>query len=97
MIMRVNSPSKGRRDSLDYAPYANIDHGGCIGGYPLGRWVAEQRRAYGAGVMEAKRVVKLEKLGTVWSEQEAAWTDGVAVARACAAAPRPLPPLTDAV
>ncbi|MFE7112419.1 helicase associated domain-containing protein [Streptomyces sp. NPDC057575] len=36
---------------------------GCIGGYPLGRWVAEQRRAYGAGVLEAKRVVKLEKLG----------------------------------
>ncbi|MFF3784119.1 helicase associated domain-containing protein [Streptomyces sp. NPDC001933] len=72
--MRVNSPSKGRRDSLDYAPYANIDHGGCIGGYPLGRWVAEQHRAYGAGVLEAKRVVKLEKLGTVWSEQEAAWS-----------------------
>ncbi|MFF3396266.1 helicase associated domain-containing protein [Streptomyces sp. NPDC002669] len=68
MITRVNSPSKGGRDSPDYAPYANIDHGGRIGEYPLGQWVAEQRRAYGAGVLEAKRAVELKRLGMVCSE-----------------------------
>ncbi|MFH8519990.1 helicase associated domain-containing protein [Streptomyces gelaticus] len=54
---------------------------GAVGGYPLGQWVAEQRRAYAAGTLEAGRVAELERLGMVWSEQEAAWADGVAVAR----------------
>ncbi|MFD7499259.1 helicase associated domain-containing protein [Streptomyces sp. NPDC059832] len=52
-----------------------------VGGYPLGQWIAEQRRAYAAGVPEAGRVAELEKLGMVWSEQEAAWADGIAVAK----------------
>ncbi|MCX4399265.1 hypothetical protein OOK39_43255 [Streptomyces sp. NBC_00264] len=33
-----------------------------------------------AGVLEAERVTELEQLGMVWSEQEAAWADGIAVA-----------------
>ncbi|WP_405852896.1 helicase associated domain-containing protein [Streptomyces sp. NBC_01369] len=41
-------------------------------GYPLGQWIADQRRAYTAGTLEAGRVAELEKLGMVWSEQEAA-------------------------
>ncbi|MFG2221262.1 helicase associated domain-containing protein [Streptomyces sp. NPDC048685] len=69
-------------------PYTVVtpeDWGG-VGGYPLGQWIAEQRRAYAAGTLEAGRVAELEQLGMVWSEQEAAWADGVAVAREYAAA-----------
>ncbi|MFD0297573.1 hypothetical protein [Streptomyces sp. NPDC127118] len=33
-----------------------------------------------AGVLKAERVTELEKLGMVWSEQEAARADGIAVA-----------------
>ncbi|MER5619398.1 helicase associated domain-containing protein, partial [Streptomyces sp. NPDC002215] len=59
---------------------------GGVGGYPLGQWIADQRRSYTAGTLEAGRVAELEKLGMVWSEQEAAWADGVAVAKQYAAA-----------
>ncbi|MER5618867.1 helicase associated domain-containing protein [Streptomyces sp. NPDC002215] len=58
---------------------------GEVGGYPLGQWIADQRRSYAAGTLEAGRVAELEKLGMVWSEQEAAWADGVAVAKQYAA------------
>ncbi|WP_326763460.1 helicase associated domain-containing protein [Streptomyces sp. NBC_01591] len=58
---------------------------GGVGGHPLGQRIAEQRRAYAAGTLTAGRGAELEKLGMVWSEQEAAWADGVAVARAYAA------------
>ncbi|MFI5774822.1 helicase associated domain-containing protein [Streptomyces sp. NPDC051658] len=59
---------------------------GGVDWYPLGQWIADQRRAYGAGTLEAGRVAELEKLGMVWSEQDAAWADGVAVAKQYAAA-----------
>ncbi|MFD0344557.1 helicase associated domain-containing protein [Streptomyces sp. NPDC127117] len=58
---------------------------GGVGGYPLGQWIADQRRAYTAGTLEAGRVGELEKLGMVWSEQDAAWADGIAVAKEYAA------------
>ncbi|WP_313956519.1 helicase associated domain-containing protein [Streptomyces sp. SAJ15] len=35
--------------------------------YPLGQWVAEQRRAYAAGQMSELRAKRLEKLGMAWS------------------------------
>ncbi|MFC9756218.1 helicase associated domain-containing protein [Streptomyces sp. NPDC056921] len=57
-----------------------------VGRYPLGQWIAGQRRTYTAGTLEAGRVTELEKLGMVWSEQEAAWADGIAVAKQYAAA-----------
>ncbi|MFJ8856615.1 helicase associated domain-containing protein, partial [Streptomyces sp. NPDC102437] len=60
-----------------------------------GQWINEQRRAYGSGTLDAGRVAELEKLGMVWSEQEAAWADGVAVAKQYAAAHGHfLPPVT---
>ncbi|MFE6497583.1 helicase associated domain-containing protein [Streptomyces sp. NPDC057747] len=68
-------------------PYTVVtpeDWGG-VGGYPLGQWIADQRRTYVAGTLEAGRVAELEKLGMVWSEQDAAWADGIAVAKQCAA------------
>ncbi|MEU2427127.1 helicase associated domain-containing protein [Streptomyces sp. NPDC007851] len=36
-----------------------------IGGHPLGGWVADQRRHYAAGTLEASRVAELEALGMV--------------------------------
>ncbi|MCX4852094.1 helicase associated domain-containing protein [Streptomyces sp. NBC_00893] len=80
-------------------PYTVItpeDWGG-VGGYPLGQWIAEQRRAYAAGTLEAGRVAELEKLGMVWSEQDAAWADGIAVAKEYAAVHGHFLPPTTAV
>ncbi|MFD7529895.1 helicase associated domain-containing protein [Streptomyces sp. NPDC059849] len=64
-------------------PYTVVtpeDWGG-VGGYPLGQWIAEQRRAYMAGTLGDGRVAELEKLGMVWSEQDVAWADGISVAK----------------
>lgn len=52
-----------------------------IGGHPLGVWMADQRRYYAAGALEASRVAELEALGMVWSVQASAWETGLAVAR----------------
>lgn len=48
-------------------------------------WIADQRRYYAAGTLEAARVVELEALGMVWSVQASAWDTGLDVARAYAA------------
>ncbi|MFF4277161.1 Helicase associated domain protein [Streptomyces sp. NPDC001536] len=54
-------------------------------GHPLGVWVADQRRYYAAGTLDAKRVTTLENLGMVWSVHASAWEAGLAVARDYAA------------
>ncbi|MFB6878540.1 helicase associated domain-containing protein [Streptomyces sp. NPDC056323] len=80
-------------------PYTVVtpeDWGG-VGGYPLGQWIADQRRTYVAGTLEAGRVVKLEKLGMVWSEQDAAWADGIAIVKEYAASHGHFLPPTTAV
>ncbi|MGW2708502.1 Helicase associated domain protein [Streptomyces sp. NPDC001356] len=59
---------------------------GAAAGFPLGRWVADQRRYYNAGTLEASRVKQLEALGMVWSHYDVAWEEGLTVARAWAAA-----------
>jgi hypothetical protein len=43
--------------------------------------VADQRRYYREGTLEASRVTELEKLGMVWSVHASAWEAGLAVAR----------------
>ncbi|MER5503558.1 Helicase associated domain protein [Streptomyces sp. NPDC002561] len=70
---------------------------GSVGGYPLGRWLASQRTAYADGSLEAGRVVELEALGMVWSERDAAWEDGLMVARLYAETHGHLLPPTNAV
>ncbi|MFB6508255.1 Helicase associated domain protein [Streptomyces sp. NPDC002466] len=75
--------------------YETPSEWGGVGGYPLGRWLASQRTAYADGSLEAGRVVELEGLGMVWSERDAAWEDGLAVARLYAEAHGHfLPPVT---
>jgi hypothetical protein len=61
------------------------DWGAGIGGHPLGVWVADQRRYYREGTLEASRVTELEQLGMVWSVHASAWEAGLAVARDYAA------------
>jgi len=56
-----------------------------VGGFPLGVWLADQRRYYNAGQLEAARVEQLEALGMVWSHHDVAFEEGLAVARAWAA------------
>ncbi|MCX5009157.1 Helicase associated domain protein [Streptomyces sp. NBC_00638] len=68
-------------------PYVFVtpEEWGAVGGYPLGRWLADVRRSYAAGTLEGKRVTELEALGMVWSAWDTAWADGLAVARDYAA------------
>ncbi|MEU0032060.1 Helicase associated domain protein [Streptomyces sp. NPDC006335] len=61
--------------------YETPEDWGALGKHPLGVWLADQRRYYAAGTLEAKRVTELENLGMVWSVHASAWEAGLAVAR----------------
>ncbi|WP_430381373.1 Helicase associated domain protein [Streptomyces arenae] len=77
--------------------YVTPEDWGAAGSHPLGVWVADQRRYYAAGTLEAARVEQLETLGMVWSVQASAWEAGLAVARAYADTHGHLLPPTTAV
>ncbi|MFB7248379.1 Helicase associated domain protein [Streptomyces populi] len=61
------------------------DWSASLGSHPLGAWIADQRRYYAAGALEASRVMELERLGMVWSVHASAWDAGLDVARSYAA------------
>ncbi|MEV5336601.1 DEAD/DEAH box helicase [Streptomyces werraensis] len=56
-----------------------------LAGFPLGQWIADNRRFYARGEMDADRIVLLEKLGMIWSHYDVAWEEGLAAARGWAA------------
>ncbi|MEU6332812.1 Helicase associated domain protein [Streptomyces sp. NPDC047049] len=56
-----------------------------LAGFPLGQWIADARRFYARGDMDADRIEQLEKLGMVWSRFDVAWEEGLAAARGWAA------------
>ncbi|MET9803383.1 Helicase associated domain protein [Streptomyces sp. NPDC006368] len=56
-----------------------------LAGFPLGQWIADTRRFYARGDMDADRVAQLENLGMVWSHFDVAWEEGLAAARGWAA------------
>ncbi|KPI22236.1 helicase-associated protein [Actinobacteria bacterium OV320] len=62
--------------------HARVPYGYKEGATPLGQWVAEQRRAYGAGQMSGQRAQRLEKLGMVWDAADAAFEENLAACRA---------------
>ncbi|MEU3297915.1 Helicase associated domain protein [Streptomyces longwoodensis] len=62
--------------------HARVPYGRKEGAYPLGQWVAEQRRAYGAGQMSGLRAARLEKLGMVWSLADERFQENLEAARA---------------
>jgi hypothetical protein len=49
--------------------------------FPLGQWIADNRRFYARGDMDPDRVQQLEKLGMIWSHYGVAWEEGLAAAR----------------
>ncbi|MEV8063246.1 Helicase associated domain protein [Streptomyces antimycoticus] len=62
--------------------HARVPYGHKEGAYPLGSWVAEQRRAYGAGQMTGLRARRLEKLGMVWSVADERFQENLEAAKA---------------
>lgn len=52
-----------------------------LAGFPLGQWIADNRRFYARGDMDEDRIAQLEKLGMVWSHFDVAWEEGLAAAR----------------
>jgi hypothetical protein len=62
--------------------HARVPYGHKEGAYPLGQWVAEQRRAYGAGQMTGQRAQRLEKLGMVWSLADERFQENLEAAKA---------------
>ncbi|MGW0538674.1 Helicase associated domain protein [Streptomyces sp. NPDC003032] len=56
-----------------------------LAAFPLGQWIADARRFYARGDMDADRIAQLEKLGMVWSHYDVAWEEGLAAARGWAA------------
>ncbi|MDX3636979.1 Helicase associated domain protein [Streptomyces europaeiscabiei] len=61
---------------------ARVPYGHREGAFPLGTWVAEQRRAYGAGQMTGLRARRLEKLGMVWSVADERFQENLEAAKA---------------
>ncbi|MFJ4329068.1 Helicase associated domain protein [Streptomyces tricolor] len=56
-----------------------------LANFPLGQWIADNRRFYARGDMDEDRIEQLEKLGMVWSHFNVAWEEGLAAARGWAA------------
>ncbi|WP_432101323.1 Helicase associated domain protein [Streptomyces sp. WAC 04229] len=56
-----------------------------LANFPLGQWIADNRRTYARGDMDADRARQLEKLGMVWSHFDVAWEEGLAASRGWAA------------
>lgn len=54
-------------------------------GYPLGGWLANQRRLHRAGDLAPERAERLEALGVTWSPQNTVWDQGLAAATGWAA------------
>ncbi|MET9724491.1 DEAD/DEAH box helicase [Streptomyces zaomyceticus] len=61
---------------------ARVPYGHREGATPLGQWVAEQRRAYGAGEMSGLRARRLEELGMVWSVADERFQENLEAAKA---------------
>ncbi|WP_240659621.1 DEAD/DEAH box helicase [Streptomyces sp. WAC 01529] len=62
--------------------HLNVPYHAKDGAFPLGQWIAEQRKAYGSGRLAAVRIDALERLGMVWSHPDHAFNTGLQVARA---------------
>ncbi|GAA2417510.1 Helicase associated domain protein [Streptomyces mauvecolor] len=65
--------------------------------YPVGRWVAQQRRTYRAGDLHPHRIKQLEAEGMVWEPGDEAWETKLAALRAYRHAHGHLAPRQDAV
>ncbi|KOV97506.1 helicase [Streptomyces sp. NRRL B-1140] len=62
--------------------HTRVPYGHKEDAYPLGQWVAEQRRAHTAGQMSSQRARRLEKLGMVWSLADERFQENLEAAKA---------------
>ncbi|MFG1808293.1 Helicase associated domain protein [Streptomyces sp. NPDC049040] len=53
--------------------------------FPLGTWVADQRKSFNAGQMKPARAIELENLGMIWSHWDVAFQEGLSAAQGWAA------------
>ncbi|MFF7680967.1 Helicase associated domain protein [Actinacidiphila glaucinigra] len=53
--------------------------------FPLGTWIADQRRFFHAGQMKPMRAAELDDLGMVWSHWDVAFQEGLSAAKEWAA------------
>ncbi|MFD7121478.1 Helicase associated domain protein [Streptomyces sp. NPDC059922] len=56
-----------------------------LANFPLGQWIADNRRFYARGDIDEDRIEQLEKLGMVWSHFDVPWEEGLSAARGWAA------------
>ncbi|MEV5358593.1 Helicase associated domain protein [Streptomyces sp. NPDC052693] len=56
-----------------------------LANFPLGQWIADNRRFCARGTLDEERVEQLDRLGMVWSHYDVAWEEGLAAARGWAA------------
>ncbi|MFF7705409.1 DEAD/DEAH box helicase [Streptomyces lydicus] len=56
-----------------------------LANFPLGQWIADNRRFYARGDIDEDRAAQLEKLGMIWSHYDIAWEEGLSAARGWAA------------
>ncbi|MGE9697783.1 Helicase associated domain protein, partial [Streptomyces sp. CH6] len=75
-----------RVSGLCAVPYDAEVTAGASRRYPVGRWVAAQRRARREGILGAHRVELLDGEGMVWEPQEEAWERTLAALRSYRAA-----------
>ncbi|MFE7328183.1 Helicase associated domain protein [Streptomyces sp. NPDC057565] len=52
-----------------------------LANFPLGQWIADNRRFHAHGNMDTDRAAQLEKLGMIWSHYDVAWEEGLTAAR----------------
>ncbi|WP_228044132.1 helicase associated domain-containing protein [Streptomyces ferrugineus] len=52
-----------------------------LANFPLGQWIADNRRFFARGSLDEERVEQLERLGMVWSHYDVAWEEGLAAVR----------------
>ncbi|MFE3230270.1 helicase associated domain-containing protein, partial [Nocardia sp. NPDC059228] len=52
-----------------------------LASFPLGPWIADNRRFHARGNIDEDHVEQLEKLGMIWSHYDVAWEEGLSAAR----------------
>ncbi|MEU3050350.1 Helicase associated domain protein [Streptomyces sp. NPDC006984] len=62
--------------------HLNVPYHAKDGAFPLGQWIAEQRKANKTGRLPAVRIDALERLGMVWSHPDHVFNAGLSMARA---------------
>lgn len=66
-------------------------------GFPLGTWIADQRRFFNAGQLDKDRAQELDELGMTWSHFDVAFEEGLTAAKEWAAVHSHLLPPISAV